>query len=154
MDWHVQFSENLWKDRLRGFVHLVRDLGPLRTYYFPRGETRETHENMSLGSHKVDRACSFRKNLRKVRSHGFVHPVHDSGPIRTGRFHSGQIARNISKHEFESNKEDWTRSLRKYLQKVCSDSFMHPVHDKDPVHTNRSHSRGIARNASKYEFWV
>ena len=97
---HIRFQKIFEK-----FVHTVSciqcttraDFVPV---IFTVAKSCETHQNMSLWSNKVDWTRSFQKNLRKVCSHGFVHLVHNPGPLRSCYFYSSEIVRNTSKHEF------------------------------------------------------
>ena len=68
------------------------------------------------------------------------------------------VAKSCETHQntsFGSNKVDKACLLQQNLQKVCSHSFVHPVHEPN---TDRNYYRfnsgKIMRNASKHQFWL
>ena len=85
----------------RKFIHIVSCIRcTVCSDVFTLAKSRETHQKMAFRSNKMDLACLLHKNLQKVRSHSFVHPVHNSDQVRTCHFYISEIAQNASKHEF------------------------------------------------------
>jgi hypothetical protein len=78
----------------------------------------ETHQNMSLGSNGVDRACSLRKNSDVVSLHELVHKLHKFGPFCIDLRAVTKRSKTHQNMSLGSNEVDRFCWLRKILMRL------------------------------------